>query len=129
VLRPPSTDPARPAALVVAHPGHEISLHGWLERVKPVVFVLTDGSGPRGVSRLSSTTRVLERAGARRTEVQAFTDGRVYDALLAGDGVALGGVASELPAWLLRTPAARCCSRSGAHFGQDPAAGVTQRRQ
>ena len=88
MLRPPSTDPARPAALVVAHPGHEISLHGWLERVKPVVFVLTDGSGQRGVSRLSSTTRVLERAGARRGPVYGrFTDGRIYDALLAGDGV------------------------------------------
>lgn len=107
MLRPPSADAARPAALVIAHPGHEVSLHGWLERTKPVVFVLTDGSGQRGASRLASTTRVLERAGARRGAVYGrFTDRRIYDAVLAGDGIALGGVAGELTAWLLRAPAA-----------------------
>src|SRR5207302_1404403 len=31
------------SALLVAHPGHELRVHGWLERERPLVFVLTDG--------------------------------------------------------------------------------------
>src|SRR5438034_752023 len=30
------------AALFIAHPGHELLVHGWLELVRPFVFVLTD---------------------------------------------------------------------------------------
>jgi hypothetical protein len=59
----PSLDPA--AALVVAHPGHELRVHHWLELTRPFVIVLTDGSGHSGQSRLASTTRVLAAAGAR----------------------------------------------------------------
>jgi hypothetical protein len=47
------------SALIIAHPGHEIRVHGWLERAKPVVYVLTDGSGRSGQSRLASTARLL----------------------------------------------------------------------
>ena len=35
----------RRAVLVVAHPGHELSLAGWLTIVRPAVFVMTNGSG------------------------------------------------------------------------------------
>lgn len=76
----------RSSALVVAHPGHELRVHGWLEQSRPVVFVLTDGSGSRGRSRLHSTTRVLERANAARGIVYgAFTDRELYAAVLSGD--------------------------------------------
>ena len=34
--------------LFVAHPGHELCVHGWLEIARPKVFVLTDGSGRSG---------------------------------------------------------------------------------
>jgi hypothetical protein len=33
------------AAVVVTHPGHEVRIHGWLERERSLVFVLTDGAG------------------------------------------------------------------------------------
>src|SRR4051794_29308473 len=52
------------AALVVAHPGHELRVHGWIEAVRPLVHVLTDGSGSSGRSRLESTRRVLGPTGA-----------------------------------------------------------------
>src|SRR5262249_34481437 len=42
-----------------AHPGHEVRLHGWLEMVRPEVFILTDGSGATGQSRLNATTTLL----------------------------------------------------------------------
>jgi len=69
--------------LVVAHPGHELRVHGWLESVKPVVWILTDGSGHTKHSRINSSTRVLEAAGAVRGSVYGrFTDQALYDAVL-----------------------------------------------
>ncbi len=76
----------RRAALIVAHPGHELRIHGWLERTRPLVFVLTDGSGARGHSRLDSTTRLLERSGAVPGPIYGVvSDRRLYEIILAGD--------------------------------------------
>src|SRR5947207_1965878 len=44
--------------LLVAHPGHELLLHGWISRNKPVVHVLTDGT------RLGRTAELLRDLGA-----------------------------------------------------------------
>jgi AcrR family transcriptional regulator len=69
--------------LVVGHPGHELRAHGWLEIARPVVMVLTDGSGHIGVSRLASTATVIDRAGASRGSVFGpFTDAALYRALV-----------------------------------------------
>ena len=74
-----------PAALVVAHPGHELRLHHWLERARPRVFVLTDGSGS-GASRIRSTLEVLAATGCTAGSIVApFTDHEIYRMLLAGD--------------------------------------------
>jgi hypothetical protein len=72
----------RNAALVIAHPGHELKVLGWLSEFSPRVYVLTDGSG-RGTSRLHSTAKLLEQAGAIPGEVfgQA-TDEDFYRAIL-----------------------------------------------
>jgi hypothetical protein len=73
-------------ALIVAHPGHELRVHRWLELVKPKVYVLTDGSGRTERSRLSSTTRVLTRAGAEPGAIYGWwSDAELYAAVLAGD--------------------------------------------
>src|SRR5438309_5444133 len=70
-------------ALVMAHPGHELRIHGVLERVRPWVYVLTDGSGPGKHGRVFSTTRVLEQAGARCGDIYSpFTDASLYRLLL-----------------------------------------------
>jgi hypothetical protein len=53
------------AVLVVAHPGHELGLTGWLAMMQLSVFVMTDGSGQLARARLHSTTMVLLRTGAR----------------------------------------------------------------
>src|SRR6185436_1441495 len=85
------------SALIVAHPGHELRVHGWLERERPLVCVLTDGSGHSGVSRLPSTLRVLRRAGARPGPVFGrFTDRALYEVLLGGRIEILASVACEL---------------------------------
>jgi hypothetical protein len=74
------------AAIVVAHPGHEVRIHGWLEREAPTVFVLTDGSGRVGQPRIESTREYLKRFGLRHGSVFGrFTDMEVYRAVLAHD--------------------------------------------
>src|SRR5258706_14972165 len=78
--------PGGSAALVVAHPGHELRVYGWLLEARPKVFVLTDGSGRTGRSRLSSTTKLGTDAGARFGRIYGrFTDIAVYEALLDGN--------------------------------------------
>lgn len=89
------------ASLIVAHPAHELRLHGWLEQARPLVFVLTDGSGSGTRSRLPSTTHVLQRAGARAGAVYGrFTDGEIYRALLSHDIALFTETAAELGAAL-----------------------------
>ena len=91
--------PAPRAALVIAHPGHELRVHGWLEQHKPLVFVWTDGSGSGGQSRLASTERVLRAAGARPGEIfGAFRDRELYERILAGDVALFARLIDELAA-------------------------------
>ena len=74
---------AGPALLVVGHPGHELMVHGWLEAARPLVMVLTDGSGQTGHSRLPSTAALLSNAGATAGSIFGrFTDIELYAALL-----------------------------------------------
>jgi hypothetical protein len=87
------------AALVIAHPGHEARLHGWVERARPRVFVITDGSGRAGLSRIGATARALEETGARRGSVFGrFTDLAVYRAMLDQDFSLFARLADELAA-------------------------------
>lgn len=77
--------PPSPAALVLAHPGHELRLHHWLEMTRPLVFVITDGSGS-GRSRINSTIEVLEASGCTAGSIMgAVTDREIYRMLLSGD--------------------------------------------
>ncbi len=76
---------ARPA-LIIAHPGHELRVHHWLECAHPLVFVLTDGSGSAGQSRVSSTLRVLDSAGAEASEIIGpVADETLYRAIITGE--------------------------------------------
>jgi hypothetical protein len=89
--------PASRSALLVAHPGHELLLHGWLHAELPRVFVLTDGSGRDGVSRLDATTRLLQRAAVPSGGVYGrHRDTEIYDALLEGNTGLFVGLAQEL---------------------------------
>jgi hypothetical protein len=85
------------AALVVAHPGHELRVYGWLQAARPTVFILTDGSGKSGKSRLPSTLRVLEETGSRPGAICGrLTDGGLYRALLRLDFKVFVDLAAEL---------------------------------
>ena len=85
------------AALVVAHPSHELRLHGWLELAQPYVCVLTDGGGRSGEPRLERTTEVLLRAGATQGAIYGrLSDLDVYAAILNGDAELFAGIVEEL---------------------------------
>lgn len=89
--------PDHRAALVVAHPGHELRCYHWVERARPLVFVLTDGSGSQGVSRLASTTRLLTAIGARPGSIYGrLPDRAVYEALLTADIPMFAALVHEL---------------------------------
>jgi hypothetical protein len=81
-----SLDPAQSWILVFAHPGHELRLYHFMERVQPSVAVLTDGSGSADASRLDESRAVLARAGARPAATFGrLSDRAAYAALMAGD--------------------------------------------
>lgn len=72
------------AALVVSHPGHELCVRGWISLSRPQAFVLTDGSGRSGQSRINSTTKILTEVGAQPGTIYGrMPDQAIYAALLS----------------------------------------------
>jgi hypothetical protein len=85
--------------LVVAHPGHELRLYGWMTQMRPIVHVLTDGSGSGGAARIDSTTTLLERVGASAGSIYGrLSDREIYRAILDGDHATFTAMAVELAA-------------------------------
>jgi hypothetical protein len=72
-------------------------VHGWLERARPCVLVLTDGSGRAGSSRLDSTRRVLADAGAVPGPIFGRSaDRAMYASMLDRDPAPFRALAREL---------------------------------
>lgn len=77
---------AKRVVVFVAHPGHELRIYRLLEIAKPVVHVLTDGSGSQAASRIHSTTHLLEKTGSRAGSVYGrFADKDIYAMMLSHD--------------------------------------------
>lgn len=49
-------------ALCIAHPGHELRLHGFLEQARPCVFIFTDGSHRTGQDMMFDSIRAIDKA-------------------------------------------------------------------
>ncbi len=76
----------RNAALVVAHPAHELRLIGWLEAAKPTVYALTDGRGRRNMPRADRSARLVRSLGCRQGDLFGeLTDSGIYASLLRHD--------------------------------------------
>jgi hypothetical protein len=72
--------------LVVAHPGHELLVHDWMVEHRPVVMILTDGSGSAGAPRIEGSARIVREAGATLGPVFGHApDAVFYQAILRGD--------------------------------------------
>lgn len=95
--------PDRRAALIIAHPGHELRVYCWLKLVRPRVFILTDGSGHSHESRLSRTTCILNSLGAQSGSIYGrLTDAEIYLAILNGELDLFIKLAGELAEALVR---------------------------
>lgn len=91
------------AALLISHPGHELCVYGWAEKVRPRVFVLTDGSGHSGKGRLASTSKVLEQINCDKGAIYGpFSDADVYAAMLRHDFQFFIELSEQLCAALIR---------------------------
>ncbi len=74
------------SALLIAHPGHEALLHGWLECAKPIVFVMSDGSGGLLSSRMQHSSDLIANTGAQLGPINGtISDKNWYAAMLSGD--------------------------------------------
>jgi len=116
------TDPTARPALVVAHPGHELRVHGWLQHVRPIVYVLTDGSGGGAASRLESTRRILRDLGVPEGAIFGrFTDRALYAAVMAADTALFTALADELAAAFVATDrdVIVCDGREGYNASHD----------
>ncbi len=72
--------------LVIAHPGHELRLYGWIAQTKPLVCILTDGSGSDDKPRLAATLNILQELGAKIGPVCGeLTDRQIYRKMLHGE--------------------------------------------
>jgi hypothetical protein len=92
----------RPTALFLGHPGHELRVYGWSCLVRPQVYILTDGSGATGMSRLARTTSLLSLIGARPGIVYGrLTDQGIYQAMMDGEASRFTDMVDELArAWI-----------------------------
>jgi hypothetical protein len=85
------------AHVLVAHPGHELLLHGWISRAKPVVHVVTDGSGGSSAKRLGATAELLRDAGARPGAIFGrLSDREAYAMILERNTTLFLSVVTEL---------------------------------
>lgn len=97
-----ATEPrAEPAPfLILAHPGHELHLFHWMERTRPHVFLLTDGSGGAALPRTHYSAATLAAAGASAGALFGWKPDKAwYAALLSGNAApfaeALDRIAAE----------------------------------
>ena len=90
------------AAVIVAHPGHELGVYHWMEHHRPLYCCLTDGSGGRGRSRVLSTAGLLETVHASPGPIYGrYADREVYRLLLDGRVDVFVGLVEELAEALL----------------------------
>lgn len=90
------------ALLFVAHPGHELLLHGWVRSVKPVVSVVTDGGGFEGRSRIARTAQWLESMRVPFGSIFGrLTDREAYAEILGGNVEWIDALVTDLTRELL----------------------------
>jgi hypothetical protein len=83
--------------LLVAHPGHELLLHGWISRNKPVVHVLTDGEAHSSGTRLERTAQFLRDCGARAGSIFGrLSDPEAYQMILERNTALLFSLVGDL---------------------------------
>ncbi len=82
--------------LLVGHPGHELLLYGWIAQTRPVVCVLTDGSGMAGTPRIAQSEAVLKGLSAEIGPISGeYSDREFYRHILQCDHAFLPRCATD----------------------------------
>ncbi|MBN8605935.1 MAG: hypothetical protein J0L81_03380 [Caulobacterales bacterium] len=91
------TSPERRAALVIAHPAHEIRVLHWLMLTRPRAYVLTQGarSGHDGTRRQASD-RMIAALGACVAPWGGAWDKDIYNFVMKGDAAPFIALTDEL---------------------------------
>ena len=72
--------------LVIGHPGHELRVWAWMRTAKPIVAILTDGSGHGGHARLDLSLGTVCAAKAIPSNwFGVATDQEIYQAIVGGN--------------------------------------------
>ena len=73
------------AALVIAHPGHELRLYDWLNKARPDVHILTNGSRSRAArTRREASMALLKDVGCRAAGAwSGVADATLYEHVIA----------------------------------------------
>ncbi len=88
--------------LFVAHPGHEVLLHGWLEKARPLIMILTDGSGRSDQPRIGGAGDYVDSLGLTRGPIFGrYSDLDIYQRILEQDFEFFNGLANEVTEILL----------------------------
>lgn len=107
--------------LVIAHPGHELRLYGWIKQATPHVVILTDGSGSTGISRVDLSRDLIHGLGAHVAVAGKFPEPRLYELMLAREVTPFLRMADELAA-LVRSESIDtliCDASEGYHPAHD----------
>lgn len=71
--------------LLIAHPGHELLVFGWLRQARPHIVVLTDKESAATRSSMDLTAQVAAEAGARLVPSEPFSESDLFEMLLRKD--------------------------------------------
>ena len=72
--------------LILAHPGHELRILGWVQREKPHVALFTDGSGSSQKPRIQRSVDILESMGCTLSSIRGlYSDKELYERVKEAD--------------------------------------------
>ncbi len=88
--------------LAVAHPSHELRLHGWLQRNSPHVIIMTNGAGRDNVPRVNASLNTVENLNCIKSPFWGIvSDLEVYDAVLKADFKFFSKITDEIRDYLI----------------------------
>lgn len=84
-------------AVILGHPAHVLRIYRFIEIYKPIIYIITDGSGSKGASRLDHVTRIIKACEAKTSRLTCrFTDADIYSVIRKGDTETLRALVEEI---------------------------------
>ena len=90
-------------AIIIGHPAHGLRVHRFLEIYKPFFYIITDGSGSSGNSKVGNAVDIIENCAAKASPVMCrFSDAEMYRIIKEYDTETLTKLVDEIVADLER---------------------------